>query len=360
MAKQLSPVDPDVRIPRAVLEASERASAAQKAVYGAAEPPVMEQQGETQSTDGTPPNPPSDPTPPAAEPPSHPPQTPSQEPSSVNWELKYKTDYGRMEAERKRALAAVEQMAERMSAMERQLVTQPKPPPPQPKLQLTQEEINDYGEDFIGMVQRIARHTVEDRIAPIENVVGQTRAQIGVTQNQTMHQQMDAIYPDWRRMNEYGPFVTWSQLPDPYSGVIRGKLMQDAWNTGDARRVYAFFQGFLAEEAALNPAGGRGNGASAPTPPPSNGAAAAAPPLTLAQLAAPGGTRSAQHPPAEKPTYTQEQIAKFFTECAAGKWRHREPERAAVEADIFRAQHEGRVITGQRYIPPSPPRGFTV
>jgi hypothetical protein len=90
-----------------------------------------------------------------------------------------------------------------------------------------------------------------------------------------------------------------------------------------------------------------------------NGAPAAAPPLTLQSLAAPGGARSAQHQPAEKPMYTAEDISKFFTDCAAGRWRHREQERAAIEADIFRAQHEGRVIASRRYTPPQPPRGFT-
>jgi hypothetical protein len=233
-------------------------------------------------------------------------------------------------------------------------------PPPQPKpLQLTPDEINDYGEDFIGMVQRIAQHTVEGKIAPLAQEVGRTQRQVGVHQNQGMHAQMTALYPDWEKMNEYEPFVQWTQLPDPYSGVIRGTLMQEAWNAGDARRVNAFFQGFLAEEAALNPAGA-GRQAATPLAPP-NGAPAPAPPLTLTRLAAPGGARSAQSQPAEKRVYTPEDITRFYTEVAAGKWRHRDQERAAVDLDIHQAQHEGRIIQHQgRFAPPQPPRGFTV
>jgi hypothetical protein len=242
--------------------------------------------------------------------------------------------------------------------MEEQAVTRPQPPPPRRPLQVSPDEVNDYGEDFISMVQRIAQHTVDGRIEPLAQEVGRTQRQVGVHQNRTMHQQMAELYPDWEAMNADERFIAWTQLPDAYSGAIRGSLMQEAWNAGDARRVLAFFQGFLAEEAALNPQGQERQPV-APLAPP-NSAPAPAPPLTLAQLAAPGGARSAQHQPAEKPVYSTEDITRFYTEVAAGRWRHREQERVAVDADIMRAQHEGRIMLNQRrYTPPEPPRGMT-
>jgi hypothetical protein len=180
-----------------------------------------------------------------------------------------------------------------------------------------------------------------------------------VQQNKTMHQQMDALFSKWQQLNAYDPFIEWTMLPDPYSGVIRQKLMQKAWDEGDAHRVNAFFQGFLAEEAALNPAGAGASAARAPAAPNGNGAPAATPPLALSALAAPGGARSASQGPAEKRTYTADDITRFYTEVAAGRWRGRDAERAEVDADIMRAQHEGRILTAQRYTPPEPPRGFT-
>ena len=48
-----------------------------------------------------------------------------------------------------------------------------------------------------------------------------------------------------------------------------------------ARRVNAFFQGFLAEEAALNPSGGVRQPASAPAAPPNGAPAAGGPALNL-------------------------------------------------------------------------------
>jgi hypothetical protein len=268
---------------------------------------------------------------------------------------------GRAEADRKRAKETVDQLVSRIGALEQQIAAAPTPAKPAPKLNVTQEEINDYGEDFLGLVRRVAEHVVDGKIQPITSELGRTRAQVGASQARTMHQQMDSLYPDWQRMNNDERFIAWVQLPDPYSGAIRQRLMQEAWDAGDAHRVNRFFQGFLAEDAAVNPVGGTGQPAApAPAAPPNGtGAPAAVPPLTLAALAAPGSSRSAQPPPAEKPVYTTEDITRFYTEVAAGRWRHREQERAAIDADIMRAQHEGRITTGRRYVPPQPPSGMT-
>jgi hypothetical protein len=76
--------------------------------------------------------------------------------------------------------------------------------------------------------------------------------------------------------------------------------------------------------------------------PPGDGQATAA--SILEDFAAPGRARSApQTTPPEKPFYSQASIAKFYADKLAGKFRGREAEVAQVEADIFQAQHEGRI-----------------
>lgn len=352
MAKDHGGVDPDVKVPRAIREQSERAAAAQLASIGQAEPPVLPPvtpevtppaQAELPLQQGAPVAPPAEP--------QHDPNAP------IDWEKKYKTLNGRIEAENKK----VRTLSERMQQLERQLAATAAPPPArtQKPLPLSADEIADYGDDLIGVIQRVAAHTVEGRVAPLADELGRTQAQVGVQQVQTMHQQMDALYPEWARMNAHPAFIEWTMLPDAYSGAIRQTLMQQAWDAGDARRVNAFFQGFLAEEAALTPAGAVPPIAASAPAAPFMGAPAAAPPLALASLAAPGGARSASHMPAEKPVYTTEDITRFYTEVAAGKWRGRDADRIAIDADISRAQHEGRIITNQRrYTPPSAPNGF--
>jgi hypothetical protein len=118
--------------------------------------------------------------------------------------------------------------------------------------------------------------------------------------------------------------------------------------------VIAFFQAFLAEEAALHPPGGNGQVRTVPRtvvgdtsilPPP---AAPTAPTLDLATLASPGRAHSAGGAPAEKPVYTTAEITRFYTDVASGKWRGREQQQAAIDADIILAQRENRIIINPR------------
>jgi len=145
-------------------------------------------------------------------------------------------------------------------------------------------------------------------------------------------------------------------LPDTYSGVIRHNLLKAAWERNDTPRAAAFFQGFLAEEAAIDPAyrgqaqpndfqapdfsssqsgqlgqNGQSNGRT-------NGK------VPLESFAAPGRAKSAAGTvPAEKPQISRSQISNFYAMCAAGKYRGNEQERNRLEKMIFDAHAEGRI-----------------
>src|SRR5262249_31699774 len=126
------PVDPDIRVPRAIREAAARAEAAQKTAYGTAEPPVV---APPTGEPSPPAAPPADapPAPVVTEPPSPPTPAPQEPPQPIDWEAKYKTDLGRIEAERKQSRENIAQMSQRMQELERQLVTRaPIPAAPAP------------------------------------------------------------------------------------------------------------------------------------------------------------------------------------------------------------------------------------
>ena len=69
-----------------------------------------------------------------------------------------------------------------------------------------------------------------------------------------MHGSMDSLLPGWQDLNRDPNFIAWTKRSDVYSGLNRQELLQKAWYAGDSNRVAAFFQGFLAEEAATDPA----------------------------------------------------------------------------------------------------------
>lgn len=360
-------VDPDVKIPRAVREASARAETIQQALVGEAEPSVLPQ--------ATPPNSPAPPTEPA--PPPTPQTTPPltsaevpsqpqpQEPPADDWENRFKAMKGRYD----RLNEMVGSMSEQLSRLqtENQILRQPPATPPNasPRSLLTEQEINDYGPEFIDVARRIAREVADPLQAEIQNL----RGQLGTVQQETsnafltrMNATIGGLVPNWEQINRDPRFIQWVSLPEIYSGVIRQQLMQEAWNNGDAQRVAAFFRAYLAEAAAVDPQRGAHV---QPTPPSSVPAQQPSAPgvvplatrLSLDQLAAPGSAGSGAQMPADKPVYTAQDITRFYTECAAGKWRTREQQRAAIDADIIAAQHEGRIIPDQRTIRPTERNG---
>jgi hypothetical protein len=389
-------VDPNINVPKQVRDAGKRAEVIQRASIGEAEPSLLEPGA---PAPGTPPNGAVPPTPSQASPPAPatpsqplpeptaaapapggpavgsgavPPATPSSEPP-VDWERQFKSLQGRFDQQRD----AVTQMGNRLQQLESEnttlrAVARPPPDPNNPPVSLlTEQEIADYGPDFIDVVRRAVKEATDPLFAEINGL----RGQVGTMQNETtnafmsrMNSTLSAAVPNWEALNKDQKFIQWSQLPDVFSGAIRRQLMQDAWNSGDPNRLVAFFRAYLAEEAATDP-----QVAGAPrqpemrtvvTPTPATFAQVSASPLhpgspqlALSDLAAPGRAHSAAGQPAEKPVYSPQDITRFYTDMAAGRWRGREQQAQAIEADIMVAQREGRILPNTSQ--PAPPAGFT-
>lgn len=361
-------VDPDVKVPQAVIDQGKRAEEIQRQITGQAEPSVV----------ATPPNdgdqfpdpnkalvqPPAEP-PPGSEPEPEPePQAPTD---VASWERRFKGLQGRYDRDVRQVRGNIEQMSDQITRLQQENETlrrTPIAPTPVQSL-LTEQEVQDYGPEFVDVVRRVAREVA----TPLETEITNLRSQLGYVQQETgnsflnrMDDTIAAEVKNWRQINVHPRFVEWTKLPDVFSGVIRQELMQRAWNAGDAQRVIAFFQAFLAEEAAVDPqrANGQRRPASrmvvTPTPSPVTPPNGATPQLALEDLAAPGRAHSAATP-AEKPVYTSADITRFYNDVKLGRWRGREQQQAAIDADIMLAQREGRIIVDQRSV--LPPSGFT-
>lgn len=349
-------VDPDTKIPQAVVEAGKRAEELQRASTGTAEPSVV-------ATPETPPQ-----EPPQEPPPQEPPQEPEPQPGDQNgWERRFKGLQARYDRDVRQTRDQLGQMSDQLNRLQQENSTLRQPPPsmatPPPSL-LSEQEVADYGPEFVDVVRRVAREVA----TPLESEIVSLRNQLGYVQQETgnsflsrMDETIGGMVRNWRDINTNPQFIEWVKLPDVFSGAIRQSLMQEAWNAGDARRVAAFFQAFLAEVAAVDPQ--RANGQHRPgsrmvvTPTQSPVAPpASTPSLALEDLAAPGRAHSAATP-AEKPVYTSADITRFYTDVKLGRWRGREQQQAAIDADIMQAQREGRIIVDQRSVLPMNPNG---
>jgi len=343
-------VDPNVTLPPEVRASIARGNDAHAAHY-APQP------------NGAPPAPPNGAQ---AELPLQQPELPETNPDgSVNWENRFRALKGRYDADSRRWGETQQQYDTRMRELTNERERLMRGPLPgenvdEPPVLISEKEKADYGEDLIEIMKRAAVEAVMPMLKPIATTVGQMQARVETTETESgrqflsrMHSSMDSMVPGWNDLNKDPNFIAWTKRQDVYSGLNRQELLQKAWYAGDSNRVAAFFQGYLAEEAATDPAafaarqqayGGQGGHAAGPASPTPQAPAR----VTLEQLAAPGRARAATTVPAGKPVWTADGISQFYMDCAQGKFRGRDAERVATEADLMSAQREGRIVVNPR------------
>lgn len=330
MAVQVAPVDPNVKLPAAVVAATRRAVAMQEEMQRAQSAPEAPPAGGG-----------SEPPPPA-------PQPTSVTPVDPDLEHKLKSAEGRLaKAERER-----QALASRLAALESQRPASRETHQPQPEPQIevrklvTSEEEEEYGTDFLNVVGKKAREELasemfklQRRIDQLQGSVGNVARDVQIDARKQMQAELDQAMPQWRDVNYNDHFISWLALPDPFSGAIRHELLKTAYASNQTNRVLAFFRAFVAEEATGTPPS-PGNGAA---PNPANGAAPAR--IPLESLAAPGRASPAAPPvPADKPVISRAQITQFYADVAAGKYRGREAEKLENDAAIVLAANEGRIV----------------
>lgn len=259
------------------------------------------------------------------------------------WEHKYKSMHGRF----LRSQEQLKGMSEEIRGLQQVIASMPVTPQTSelPELPteslLSEEDINDYGADLLKVIGKKARDEVAPLLKAHQQEIAKLQAQLAsvdgkqqVRQADDLNSQLDKALPNWGQVNTDPNFLAWLSLPDPYSGAIRYEMLNAAYSQGNARRVLAFFNGFLAEEAAMAPASAE----------PDLGATTV-PKIPLASLAAPGRAKAAASTPApdEKPLITRAQIQSFYADVAARKYLGREAEKDRLEAMIIAASNEGRI-----------------
>ena len=246
---------------------------------------------------------PAPPPPPQPEPQPQPQPTPApaDDADAATWKNRYEAMLGRF----RDATSQLTQAQSRMDALENMLATvqsAPRAPTPQPVSLLTKKDEEDMGPEMIDFVRRAAQEVAAPRIAELEATVQSLTNKLqGTVQHveqdarAAMHTVLNRDLPNWQQINHDEDFHAWLALQDPFSGVMRKKLLTEAYAQNNAARVLSIFQGFVSETAAMRPAAPGGNPAPAPiTEQPSR--------PTLEELAAPGRARTAAAPaaPAEK------------------------------------------------------------
>lgn len=351
-------LDPNVKIPAAVKAAGKRADDKHKETYSKPAPAAEESTDDPKEEPKVEAEASPEPTKPAELTPAPTAEAPPKVTSEVTtpamaeedtWKHRYDSMKGRFD----RSQTQIREMSEQISQLQRLLASRPTDPvqdaPASPESFITAEEENDYGKEFLGVVGKKAQEVVSREVSALRQQVTQLTKQLenvgGYVANDAQtrfYNHLDTQMPKWRDLNNDTNFISWLKLPDTYSGAIRHDLLKAAYERNDAPRVLAFFNGFLAEEAVVDPAKPSPGLELSPGAEPS-----AQNKVPLADLAAPGRAKStaatSNSAPAEKPIITRVQISQFYNDVSAGKYRGKEAEKDRLEKMIFDAEKDGRI-----------------
>ncbi len=262
------------------------------------------------------------------------------------WEHRYRVLQGKYNAE----VPRLHQEVKALRAELEQLAKAKEEPEPEQKPQqkslLSDEDIEDYGEDLIDVIKRAAKEELLPELDRLREENRMLKEQVSTVSTSLVESERDKLVrvlteqvPNWEEINTNDDFLQWLNEQDAFSGARRHDMLLQAFEENDAARVVAFFKGFIKENKAFDRTSEAGR-----TPAESN---RGQPKVDMESLVAPGKpsggeatTSSAQE---NERVWTQSDIAAFYSAVRRGAYRGKESEKRAIEQQIIKAANEGRV-----------------
>ncbi len=318
-------------LPRQLQEQLDQANATLETINSPPPAPAPEPTPEPEAQVAPEPTP--EPTPAAPEPQATPePQAQSQQQPDV-WEHKYKTLQGlfnrevpTLQNQVKDLKAQLEMAVARLDkAADAKTAAATETPVADPR------DVENFGQDLVDMVNRVARASLgdigkqlEQRLQQIESALQGTTQQVAVTAEQAFFDRLTKLVPEWETVNANQAFLGWLAEVDPILGQPRQAALDAAQQTLNADRAAAVFKAFT---ATLPQAPAPRTSAPLDKQVSPKGSAASAPP---------------QQPAAPK-VWPQKDVIAFYEAKRRGDFRGRDAEAQRLEAEINLAMAEGRI-----------------
>lgn len=294
---------------------------------------------------------------------------------NVDYEHRFRVLQGKYNAETKRSREQItkqEQRIDRLQELLANLSAQPKaaprddtPPPPKakpvsvPTVQpLSDRDYDEFGKDLL---EAAARHTMvklEPLLSDVAKQITELRKDVSTTSSATtavrntvqqtkkaaLHEALTREVPDWEAINRDEDFKEWVRQEDPRSGEPLSVLLGRAYDKGDARRVIQFFKDYKAEHATTDEPEPRPSRMAPPAPGADAPAGTRHSKVDPGSLVAPRRGRAAPRNGTQQDIiWTPNDISMFYADVKNGRYKGNSAERDRLEADIYRAQTEGRV-----------------
>ncbi|CAB4197166.1 hypothetical protein UFOVP1304_40 [uncultured Caudovirales phage] len=183
------------------------------------------------------------------------------------------------------------------------------------------EEIEEYGEGLIDVARRIAREELSAKdlkIKKLEDKLDTLEGHTNKSAERDFYSMLSAKVPDWEKINGNKAFHSWLDANDELTGFRRQELLSDAERTRDTDRVAKFFTAFKrTSKKQVDDSS-----------------------LALETQLTPSNTRTPNTPTGKK-IWTRAEIGEFYKNARSGKISDKDT--VAIESDIHAASVEGRI-----------------
>lgn len=191
---------------------------------------------------------------------------------------------------------------------------------------LSDSEKDMLGEENLAIVAKVADAKAKGQIAELQGTIKRLEEQLSFYAGRehkrdqmaaaaTLQERLTAAYPSWQKVDQDPAFELWMREVDPLTGRPRDHFFKVAHQAGDVSRLAAFYREY-GEKRGADP---------------------------REAMVMPNSRPSAEAPPAKGKTWARSEIAEFYERVRRGEYNAKPQEKAALEADIFAAQREGRV-----------------
>jgi hypothetical protein len=176
---------------------------------------------------------------------------------------------------------------------------------------LTQDDVDYLGHGAIGAIGRTANTILAPHLENIQAQQHELRKQLARERRVRLDAQVSELVPNWQTIDRDPGWLKWLVGVDTMSGRVRQVLMNEAIDSGNARRVAEIFRQYTAQ--AGQPAYGQ-------------------------PLVRTGHSRQ------RGPVYTRQQIKQLYEAHRRGAYANDEVGWLRQEADIIAAGREGRIL----------------
>ena len=237
------------------------------------------------------------------------------------WESRYKSLIGKYNAEVPRLAASNKELTARLQSIEKELEDL-RTAKAEPKQSLVKpEEIQEFGEPLVDLIRRAARDEISEKDQEIAALRSRLeRFEVSTTKNAEIDffTRLSTSVPGWEETNKDEGFLKWLAEYDELTGLQRQDALDDAVRNNDAVRAARFFNKW--EEM--------------------NRTKAEAASRSLEEQVVPTPVANSA-PPAGKKIWTRGEIQDFYAKARRGEISDKDM--VSIEADIHAAQVEKRI-----------------